>query len=203
MANKPFANYRSSDWFDDVLRYIDENYYYQEERLMQTFRYVKLDKKNGKTFSLEYSSILRDVGAIFISTMDELYKNIDPDPNDYPNINQFRPLLLAHNNKISGQLVEVKPLKHTGRFRIWPFSAFKKSNGLPKWWNAYNKIKHGDIRNYEFGNLKNTIIALGATFLLLAGLTNRSESELFYHYGLLSEDEEKEEFKSTRLFSDP
>ena len=203
MTNNQFSNYSDKDWYDNVFRYISKNYYYQEERFMQTFRYVELDKRNSDTFSMEYSSILSDVGRIFSSTMEELYKQIDPKPVEKPNIGHFRLLLLDHVTQIYGQLVYVNPLKHTGKYIIFPYSAFKNSNGTPEWWDAYNKVKHGDIHNYEFGNLKNTLTALAGILLLFLNIKGRNKSKLFDDYGLGRADEEDEEFKTKLLFSNP
>ena len=201
MTNKQFSEYGTFDWYDNLKRYIVKNYYYQEERFLQTFRYVELDEKNSDTFSMEYSSILRDVGAIFSSTLEEIYKQSNLKPVKKPNINHFRQLLLDHVHQIYGQLVYVKPLKHTGIYVIFPYSAFKNSNGTPEWWDAYNKVKHGDIHSYELGNLKNTLTALAGTLLLLANLKPRNESKLFDDYGLGIADEDEEEFKTKILFS--
>ena len=204
MIKNKFIEYNKFEWYDNIKRYIAKNYFYQEERFMQTFRYVELDMRNSDTFSMEYSSILSDVGRIFSSTMEELYKQIDPKPVEKPNIGHFRPLLLYHVTQINGQLVYVNPLKHTDKYIIFPYSAFNNSNGTPEWWGAYNRIKHGDIHNYKLGNLKNTITALAATFLLFGNLRNKSnKSKLFDAYGLLSEDEVKEEFKTKILFFNP
>ncbi len=201
MIDNKFSEYLAFDWYDNLKRYIVKNYFYQEERFIQTFRYVELNEKNSDVFSMEFSSILRDVGSIFSSTMEEIFKQNNPNKTNQPNISHFRKILLDHVHQISGQLVYVKPLKHTSKYVIFPYSAFKNSNTKPEWWEAYNKVKHGDIHSYELGNLKNTIIALAATFLLLGNLHNRNKSELFDNYGLLSEDEEEKEFKTKILFS--
>ena len=133
--------------------------------------------------------------------MEEIYKQSNPNPIEKPNISHFRQLLFDNVHLIYGQLVYVKPLKHTGKYIIFPYSVFKNSNGIPEWWDAYNKVKHGDIHNNKFGNLKFTLTALAGTFLLLGNLKHRNKSELFHDYGLLDEDEEEEEFKTKILFS--
>jgi len=50
---------------------------------------------------------------------------------------------------------------------IKPFSVEPKKI-TPKWWQAYNGVKHNMIKNIRKANLENTLSALGAAFLLNA-----------------------------------
>ena len=49
-----------------------------------------------------------------------------------------------------------------------PFEGFlkKKYNRIPKWWCAYNRVKHGWFIDIEEATLKNTIEALAGLFVL-------------------------------------
>lgn len=49
--------------------------------------------------------------------------------------------------------------------RIAPFSEFGKGK-TPKWWNAYNEVKHDWLKNLKKANIENTSKALGGAFLL-------------------------------------
>jgi hypothetical protein len=50
---------------------------------------------------------------------------------------------------------------------ITPFKVEPKKI-TPKWWQAYNGVKHNMIKNIRKANLENTLSALGAAFLLNA-----------------------------------
>lgn len=49
---------------------------------------------------------------------------------------------------------------------INPFEDWISKNSLPKWWNAYNSIKHSGIKAKEDANLENSLYALAALFQL-------------------------------------
>jgi hypothetical protein len=46
-----------------------------------------------------------------------------------------------------------------------PFSEFGEEI-TPKWWTAYNKVKHNWLKNFKKANLENTLRALSGAFLL-------------------------------------
>jgi len=73
---------------------------------------------------------------------------------------------------LSRKSVLVKSLEHftyrpliTDRFS--PFAEYRELK-TPKWWSAYNAVKHNMLKNIRKANLENTMTALGAAFLLNA-----------------------------------
>jgi len=70
---------------------------------------------------------------------------------------------------LSERGIVVKSPKHFALVidRIAPFSEFGKGKA-PKWWSAYNEVKHNWLKNLKKANIGNTLKALGGAFLLNA-----------------------------------
>ena len=70
---------------------------------------------------------------------------------------------------LSSKIVFVKSPKHFALLvdRFNPFLEFGKEKN-PKWWNAYNGVKHNWLKNLKKANVENTLKALGGAFLLNA-----------------------------------
>jgi hypothetical protein len=68
---------------------------------------------------------------------------------------------------LSSMAVVAKSPKHFTLLvdRFSPFSEFGKSK-KPKWWEAYNEVKHNWLKNLKKANVENTLNALGGAFLL-------------------------------------
>jgi len=70
---------------------------------------------------------------------------------------------------LSSRTIFVKSPKHFALLvdRLNPFLEFGKGK-TPKWWNAYNGVKHNWLKNLKKANVENTLKALGGAFLLNA-----------------------------------
>jgi len=68
---------------------------------------------------------------------------------------------------LSRRTVFVKSPKHYALLidRFCPFAEFRNGKA-PKWWKAYNGIKHDWLKNLKKANLENTFGALGGAFLM-------------------------------------
>jgi hypothetical protein len=70
--------------------------------------------------------------------------------------------------RLSARLVSVKSPEYSGRVIVerWaPFDEFK-SGRSPRWWQAYNAVKHDWLANLKEANIQNTLYALASAFLL-------------------------------------
>lgn len=172
-------------WFVEIIQYLVRRYFSIEERLIHTFRYVEPYSGNRYTFSYEYSSILRDTGSAFDSTMRKLLEGtltIYSSNKKKPyNITDYRKFLIEHvpqeqsNFPLNIESVAVglnlSYLSSENRFLI-PFSSLgndsKKKTDYDKidWWDAYNNIKHSDIDHMADGNLANCLSSVAALGIL-------------------------------------
>ena len=73
----------------------------------------------------------------------------------------------------------------TDRF-LYPFAdvGLESKTNVPKWWNAYNDVKHLEIEKLGEGNLKNVLNAFAALFVLFV-LTDEHNGE-GYPYKVLA-----------------
>ena len=89
------------------------------------------------------------------------------------NMGDYRILLEAEFN-LSRCEVQLRPyqqnnpsLKSPDGYRLSPFSQWAKEEKL-SWWEAFTKLKHDRINNFQLATLRNAINALAATFIVLS-----------------------------------
>lgn len=211
MSNDYFETFKRSYW----------NYYLElEERMEATKKYVEYDEDNFKTYSSTYLMLMQAV----CSEIDVVGKEIashycstfDSEKGDKP-INRWW-------YEIQDKLVDTtRSVKFANTFEVNPWENYRvvravsernnngrvinvtnynlqpKTNGTtyatPKWWNAYNKVKHKRVQsdsdglNYKKANLQNLSNAFAALYLLefefmkdIADIADRvecGESQLF------------------------
>ena len=189
------------------------NYYLEiEERVLETKRFVDFDKANDNTFSFEYLSLIQaicseiDVVAKIIAEyyepefQSEKIKNIQkwgyilqqvfPDIEQTTVLFQYDMTITPWKKWRYKKTVNAKGKAH---YRL----ADKKET--PKWWIAYNSIKHQRTSpyrkrtNYSRANLKNTIHALAALYLI---------EKMFLEYLMSTENEQPIDIKisESKLF---
>jgi len=160
-----WRKFRKAKWYEDVLSYLLKRYYSIENRIIETFRYVDCHPSNRATFSYEYSSILRDAGSVFGSTMDRLVKETRSisallDIRDYAKWLREEveniPLIAAEINYPSEERL------------LLPFLPLNDEKSRLNWWHAYNEVKHSDIDKFHVGNFENALNSLAALAILLA-----------------------------------
>jgi hypothetical protein len=149
-----------------------QNFQDLENRILQCFEYVALDKKHENVWSDRFGELLVRVGStidsffyrmrdcdVFSNTLGihELRQKNEPTISDYRVF--FEPFY---------KLSEAEVLIQNGDFSMsyYPFKEFKSNDG-PKWWKSYNKVKHEWFNSLsEHGTLINVVKALGSLFLL-------------------------------------
>lgn len=119
------------------------------------------DLGNSECFSNEfikhYQAICSEVDVILKSICKEI--NIVSVAN---NMEQYTNEILSVWSGIVGQKVKL------GDVELQPFLNWSASPSYqsPDWWTPYNKVKHERLANYKKANLKNTLNALSALYIL-------------------------------------
>jgi hypothetical protein len=72
--NKLFTKYIHEQWYIPFCRYTNLSYRTIEARLVESFQFVMPEEANRHSYSLTFSSILRDIGSTFDSVMQQLIK---------------------------------------------------------------------------------------------------------------------------------
>jgi hypothetical protein len=54
--------------------------------------------------------------------------------------------------------------------QLTPWDEWKKADGVPLWWTAYNKIKHHRHSEYPQANLKNALNSVAGLFIMVLHL---------------------------------
>ena len=83
---------------------------------------------------------------------------------------------------------------------IVPFEELKEPRGVPKWWDAYNKVKHNEYKSFRDGNLENCTIALAAVILLRYYMIGPYGNLLFANVGIAYDDKSIDMFLERRMF---
>ena len=197
------------------------NYYLElEDRMEETHRFVEYDEDNFKTYSSNYLMLFQavcseiDVAgkeiASYFSASFEGEDGTKPINRWWYEIqdnlqNVCRPVRFADSYVLNPWenyrvIKTVTPQTRSGKqVDVTNYNLQPKTDGVtfatPKWWNAYNKVKHKRLKtdddgvNYKKANLLNISYAFAALYLL--------EFEFMARIGSL---EERVECGHSRLF---
>lgn len=142
------------------------NYFLAVERDLEALsRYVDFDPKNFETFSIEIARLLLAASA----EVDIVCKQICRQMNHgskAENILEYRDEIVVGFPKFNGFKVLVPRFELT----LEPWDEWKKKDGVPFWWTAYNKIKHERASEFSRANLKNALNAVAGLFIALLHL---------------------------------
>ncbi|WP_405346548.1 hypothetical protein [Ruminococcus sp.] len=163
------------------------DYYLElEEQFKRTSRYVAFDSNNKNTYSVEYLKLFQavcseiDVVAKEIST--KLDSSFKVDRNT--NIKKWGYILQNHLPSILTQEVVFNHKEIISPWKHWQYVQYRDKTGslryklkektqTPKWWRAYNDVKHARTQltedgsiNYSKANLGNLISSFAALFIL-------------------------------------
>ncbi len=164
--------------FNQIDGYIASRLAAIDARFSETLRFVEQAPENRSTFSYEFSSILRDSGSVFDSTMRELLELTQyPSPRgSHYDVRDHRKFLMENVDRQSFQSsspggIETFVLEiispWTRRYLI-PYRGLENEGTSLEWWDAYNDVKHSDLEKLARGNLVNSINALAAVATLCA-----------------------------------
>jgi len=155
---------------------IANQYFGIEELMKESFLYVSPIKSNELTSSSRFATIIRESCNLYEILCKKVYFQLF-DISKSTKLNIYKYLSLEHFFKINDQDLR-SPVFHnyleTGA-SIRPFKSLENwdqeskinSDMIPKWWNAYNKIKHSAESYAEHATLNNAIYSLSALFLII------------------------------------
>ena len=148
-----------------MITYTDKNIYWNyyisiEDDLYKLSRYIEFDMRNEAVFSIELVRLLISSSSEFEVVAKEFCKVKDPSKT-IENIIDIRDNLLAFYPVICDLEIIIP------RFGLHyqPFIKWKTNENL-EWWTSYNSVKHHRNSNYEEGNLRNVMNAIGALYII-------------------------------------
>ena len=136
------------------------NYYLMlENKFLNTLNYVELSSKNFSTYSNEYAHLIQAIGA----ELDNCFKDYCGfASSDFKTITDYANIVIQKWPGITAQVVKY------GSERIIPYDGWNCAK--PKqslfWWEAFDKIKHSRVANFEDASQKNTLYILAALYML-------------------------------------
>lgn len=150
-----------------------------------------------ETFSYEFASILRDCGSVFSSVLDAMIKGSVFLTKSKTNISDYKSFLGAQDYTVYLSSVHFRSRFPYGL--ILPHYSFK-NNQNPKWWLAYNKVKHSEYDARQFGNLGDAAAALASLVTLEMTFGMPKIDEIWTNIGLQYEEDSFDMNTMKRLF---
>lgn len=197
---------------DEFYKLYWRQYQLLEKEVLDTDAYVTIEGKNSAAFSAQYVKLFLNLCSE-IDTLAEQLREMIAEKHEDCDIDTKGPTILK---KIAAVKIEFEKLGEMyvitkAQYDSWkniPFLKFDDTSS-DSWWRDYNLVKHyrnemmegSNKYNYEKANLKNTLKALSA-FYLLCCLTNQFldenapdlKSEIFETgYGLIQVREPRPE----------
>jgi hypothetical protein len=133
-----------------------------ERDLERLSRFVEFDERNFDCFSIEISRTLLTSAAEVDIVCKQICKKLNP-ASSANSINRYRNEILSAYPAIPNFEV----LLPRYGLRLKPWDSWSMPRGVPKWWTAYNKIKHHRDTDYPQANLKNALNAVGGLFVMV------------------------------------
>lgn len=155
---------------------IANQFFVIEEIILDSFKYVYPFEQNAQTSSAKFATVIRESCNLFEIISRELYSKLFI-VNDTYNLNIKNFLSLDFHLKLSTEELRAPTLNSyfSDDRRIEPFATLKSwsqgqeisSEQIPKWWKAYNKIKHSINDAQSHATLENALYSFSALFLLI------------------------------------
>jgi hypothetical protein len=133
-----------------------------EADLTATARFVEPAQANMNTYSIEFARILLGAG----SEIDVLCKVLCQEhhlPVSTENINGYRSAIVGRFPGFTKLEIQ---LPRYGLVRL-PWQAWEQGTN-PRWWRAYNQVKHERHNHFEDANLENALDAVSGLFVLVS-----------------------------------
>ena len=125
-------------------------------------RYVEFEENNFDCFSVEIARIILTSAAETDVVCKQLCHKISAS-STAGKINQYRDEIVPAYSKIPNFEI----LLPRYGLNLKPWSEWEKSDGVPHWWTAYNKVKHQRDSEYHRANLKNALNAVAGLFVMV------------------------------------
>lgn len=135
-----------------------------ETDMLATFQYVEPTSDNLSVYSVQLWRLLQDACNGLDSAFNLWYDVLKVGAEEKPTIVDYYPLL----GRLCRDENKALSVKRGAGYVIAPFQGWDGERGIPGWWTAHNKTKHGlDRVTFREANLSNALHALGALYLVL------------------------------------
>ena len=137
------------------------NYFLALEKDLENLsRYIEFCQSNFNCYSLEMARILLASSSEVDVVAKQLCKKLNP-ASEANNIHQYRDEIKIVYSQFPNFRVTVPRYG----LDLAPWSNWNQDQGVPFWWNAYNKVKHQRNVDFEKANFKNVINAVAGLFV--------------------------------------
>ena len=146
---------KADEFLDTFWRY----YLVLESKFEIATQYVEVCTNNYSTYSLEFVNQIQTI----CSEVDVIMKSMCGFASkDRKCITDYAKILLNDIPDLVNREVTIRNIS------IKPFARWNEKNASKslKWWNAYQKIKHGRDGTFHFASLENTLKSIKALYLL-------------------------------------
>lgn len=137
-----------------------------EDDLIETSRYVEICEDNFDVYSTQFTRLLLAAASEVDVVAKELCRQIDP-ADTYANINDYRKAIVPKFPAIPN--IQVGIQWNPVRLKPWESWGMPPSSN-PKWWRAYNGVKHERNTSFRSANLRNTLGAIAGLHCLVRHL---------------------------------
>jgi hypothetical protein len=192
-----YQDHHEEGWYIEAWEYLKERRTFVQKRFIECTRYVEVHCENCNTFSFEFASILRDCGSVFGSVLDAMIKGSAFRSRRTTTIANYKSFLKAQDDRAYLYSVHFRSRFPNGL--ILPLY-FLKSTGSPKWWLAYNKVKHSEYDEYRSGSLGDAATALAALVVLETFFGRPITDEIWTNIGSRYEEDSFDMNTMRRLF---
>jgi len=135
-----------------------------EADLANLARYVDLNPNNYKTYSLELSRLLVSACGEVDSILRQICQPQNTNPRQGWNIDGYKNYITNAYPSFSGTSVTIP--RYGLELKPWDNWQEPQSTN-PEWWRGHNGIKHSRHDDFQKGNLKNVLNAMGGLYIAL------------------------------------
>lgn len=138
-----------------------------EKDFIRTIDFVELDEANSKTFSNEYAKLLLLIGSEVDVVAKMLCTKVAPDKKP-ANFVDYSDILTSSFKGFHTVEIDIPKYSRTVQpWLSWEKAATRWWPNAPKWWRAYNNVKHERDKNFPDANQDYTLAALCGWLALL------------------------------------
>jgi hypothetical protein len=131
-----------------------------EDDLMRLSRFIEFNELNYECFSIENTRILIAAAAETEVICRQICKQLAP-TSSANNIMEFRDEIINGYPRFSQLSVSIPRYGIT----LLPWDSWNKPGNVPKWWTAYNKMKHERDSHYHLASLENVLNAVAGLYV--------------------------------------
>ena len=163
---------------DNYFKIYYSQYKLLEDKMIEVSEYVAIDPQNYSTFSSQFISLFISVCSEIDSLAGEICRSALNMDINFGIINKMDVITQKYTNLKNIRVETIFPFEEIS---IVPFTKFE--NNTTSWWTDYNRVKHNRAEsdntsgrpNYTKANLKNTLYAMAAFYILLLTLSKELE----------------------------